>query len=71
MSRIQGHALRSEGAPHMPRSDGWERVGHWSSVGGLGHGLCECGAFSPLAWSSNTRKRWHREHKAEVAANST
>lgn len=55
----------------MPRSDGWERVGHWSSVGGLGHGLCECGAFSPLAWSSNTRKRWHREHKAEVAANST
>ena len=69
-TRLAGHGLRSEGAPFMLNEDGnWARSSrHFSTVSGVGRGPCECGAVSPLTNSSTDRKKWHREHKAEVSA---
>lgn len=68
MSRVAGHGLVSEGAAYG-RSDGggFYRINLWT-VGGSGFALCECDAFSPYLESAAKRKRWHREHKAEVSA---
>ena len=73
MSRIKGHTLRFEGAPHVVAEDG--RVvrvyGSYGGVSGFGRGLCSCGALSDLLDSAHQRKKWHREHKAEVAGGAT
>jgi hypothetical protein len=31
-------------------------------------GPVRCGATSPVLYSNNVRKRWHKQHKAEVRA---
>jgi hypothetical protein len=78
-TRVTGHGLVGEGAPHavpgchaLPcsgeRDDEPVRVGNYSSTGGWGHGLCQCGATSPHLSSANQRKAWHVGHKAEVKA---
>jgi hypothetical protein len=38
---------------------GWSRTGR---------GECSCGERSPVLESNAARKRWHREHKAEVSS---
>lgn len=58
--RVSGHTLRYEGAPI-------EKGGAWTT-GGSGRAGCSCGAKSPVLDSGGKRKRWHREHKAEVLA---
>jgi len=67
-TRVAGHGLWSEGAPYMIDEDGnWTRSGHFHTVSGVGRGVCECGAASPVTNSSGGRKKWHAEHKAKVA----
>lgn len=61
MKPIWGHALRFEGRCPSPH----DRSRLWN---GTGHGRCECGGRSPELPSTAARKRWHREHKAQVLA---
>ena len=71
-TRVSGHTLWHEGmalaaaecqtGPCMNRRGGLGRNG----VYGEGHACCSCGAVSPHLSSGAERKRWHREHKAEV-----
>lgn len=66
MAAIRGHALIHEGAPHG--DNGYPiHYGGFISSGGDGRGKCECGALSDWLTSGNTRKAWHRAHKAEIA----
>lgn len=62
--RVTGHALVSEGAPHDINGC---RLG-WQGTFGRGRAKCSCGALSDVLPSGYQRKRWHREHKAEVLA---
>lgn len=56
-NRLAGHTLKHEGKVY-----GYNRpVKH-------GRALCSCGADSPALDSDAARKRWHREHKANVRA---
>lgn len=57
-NRVPGHGLRNEGK--AVDAAGWFVK--------VGKGRCECGAQSPELTSDNARKRWHREHKAEVSS---
>lgn len=59
MSRVPGHALVAEGAPHDTNG---QRIG----VAGTGRALCECGTTSAELPSSTARHQWHRNHKAEI-----
>lgn len=71
MSRVKGHTLAFEGAPHAVNESGQVRRvwTHWTGgVGGFGRGYCSCGALSDLLDSAAKRRQWHREHKAEVSA---
>ena len=68
-SRVPGHTLAFEGAPHLVTETGsvsriWKYHG---GVSGTGRGLCSCGAMSDLLESAHQRKKWHRAHKAEVS----
>lgn len=69
MTRVKGHTLRNEGAPFVVDETGRiVRVhGSWRGVSGYGRGLCSCGEMSDLLDSAHKRKKWHREHKAQVA----
>lgn len=62
--RVKGHTLRNEGAPHDERGKRLNLYVFNLGTGGEGHGLCSCGAVSPLLPSASTRKAWHRRHKA-------
>jgi hypothetical protein len=62
---LPGHSLWYEGAAHDDNG-GLIWAGRISSVG-AGRGKCECGALSEWLLSGNARKKWHREHKAQVA----
>lgn len=62
--RIKGHTLVAEGDPH-------DRFGipTWTYGGPVtGSGRCRCGVQSEPLPTTAARKRWHREHKAEVLA---
>lgn len=63
--RVKGHTLEHEGWPHS--TDGQR---FWGSelAAGWGCGMCSCGALSNQVQGNAARKRWHREHKAEVLA---
>ena len=61
---LDGHWLWWEGAPHDHRGG---RIG-WNGTGGVGSAKCSCGELSPVLPSGAARKRWHREHKAALAA---
>lgn len=56
---VKGHTLLFEGQPM-----GYRRTG-------IGHAKCSCGDCSPELDSNSKRKQWHREHKAQVAAERT
>lgn len=61
---VPGHTLVSEGRAH--HSDGTPvKVG---TTGGVGRGLCSCGAMSRSLASGGARKSWHRHHKASIGA---
>lgn len=62
---VSGHGLMNEGAAF--NADGTRVM--YNTVSGVGHALCACGVMSeePLP-SSGARRRWHKEHKAAVAA---
>jgi hypothetical protein len=58
-TRLAGHTLDSEGAAFDGR-------GRRVRDSRLGYGVCSCGDMSELLTSNNARKRWHRDHKAEI-----
>jgi hypothetical protein len=60
---VKGHTLRFEGMA-LYDDDGSGIYG-WSRTG---RGECSCGERSPVLESNAARKRWHREHKAEVSS---
>ena len=67
-SRVAGHELQAEGAAYQKSA--FHRYPYrvrTIGTGGLGFGLCSCGARSGVLNSGNLRKAWHRNHKAEVA----
>lgn len=70
MSLVKGHALVAEGAAFDKEGDSAKRAKRvrYGTVRGRGRALCECGSVSPPLDSANQRKKWHREHKAEVSA---
>lgn len=55
-TQIPGHGLRAEGKPD----------GLYSGTR-TGRGVCSCGAKSEVLQSDTSRKRWHVQHKADVA----
>jgi hypothetical protein len=65
-TNIRGHALRSEGAAHIPGKPEEEQSAWIRCRGHIGYGVCECGDASPCLWSAAARKRWHAEHKATI-----
>lgn len=63
-TQIPGHGLQAKGKPFIGGPGHWRRPG-W----GIGYGLCSCGEASPEQLDSDAaRKRWHRQHKADVLA---
>jgi hypothetical protein len=64
-TQIPGHGLQFEGEPFdpVPRDGRWARIYGGSKVG---VGVCSCGQTSDVLTSNNARKRWHKDHKAEV-----
>ena len=56
-TQIPGHGLRAEGKP-----------GGLYSGTRTGPGVCSCGATSEVLESDAARKRWHVQHKADVAS---
>lgn len=61
---IKGHALKADGAAF---DENGTRIDP-ATAGGDGSALCQCGALSPIAISRKARIGWHREHKADAAA---
>ncbi|MDQ8040652.1 hypothetical protein RDI86_02195 [Cellulosimicrobium sp. XJ-DQ-B-000] len=65
-TRLAGHELLWEGAPHEKRANGTFSRRWGQGTGGTGHGLCSCGASSGEMTSGTQRKKWHREHKQQI-----
>jgi hypothetical protein len=63
---LRGHALREEGRPFTAHGTALFS-GDTRFKPGEGHGLCECGAVSPILASDRQRKAWHAQHKQAVA----
>jgi hypothetical protein len=40
----------------------------WEKTAGEGRAKCSCGVLSEWLHSGAERKRWHKEHKAQVIA---
>lgn len=59
---VPGHTLRFEGRAFVVNENGKNVFAR----GWHGRGLCSCGALGPMVTTVAARKRWHREHKAEV-----
>lgn len=66
MSRLAGHELTSEGAPHDAKGRPAYPVRYGYGTGGTGRGKCSCGALSGVLDSGTKRKAWHRGHKDEI-----
>lgn len=70
---LPGHGLANEGAAYAVAGcelpDGGVVHSHRLPVGTReGHARCSCGVFSGHLPSGGQRKKWHRDHKADVAA---
>jgi len=68
-TRLAGHELLYEGAPHEFRGAPRRllRIGSfYGGTGGTGRGKCSCGAYSDALTSGTKRKQWHREHKTAI-----
>ncbi|WP_159601603.1 hypothetical protein [Agromyces humi] len=63
-TRLAGHTLANEGAPF---NDNGARIGY-RGTSGEGRGKCSCGELSDVVASGGARRRWHADHKAEIAA---
>ena len=64
-TQIRGHGLKAEGKPYADNGEGgWMHLYQQH----VGRGLCSCGATSEVLESDAARKRWHKDHKAEVSA---
>lgn len=61
MALVPGHTLRYEGNAYNPNGQMKYRFND-----PVGHAKCSCGALSPELPSRAARKRWHKQHKAEV-----
>lgn len=57
---VKGHTLVREGWPH------WSNDDPLNFRSKKGRGKCSCGAMSEWLGSTAQRKRWHKQHKAEV-----
>lgn len=57
--RLAGHELLFEGQPCGV---------HFYARNGNGLGKCSCGELSELLPTNAARQRWHRQHKADIAA---
>lgn len=62
-SFVPGHTLLGAGTPC---DNGGQPIS--GTTAGRGRGRCSCGELSPELGSGGSRRRWHREHKAEVWA---
>lgn len=66
-TRVSGHSIVAQGAPHdedglnVNRNDRWPH-----SVHGVGIGLCTCGLASEVLPSAYQRRRWHKAHREGV-----
>lgn len=66
---VKGHTLYREGARDRVRRPCCDDFEEWYWGGnGPGHGVCSCDAISPHLPNKAARKRWHKEHKAEMVA---
>jgi hypothetical protein len=67
--RIKGHTLRYEGDPlHKPGCAECSALNPGDRTRGYGgHGRCSCGEYGPCDDTNASRKRWHRQHKLDVA----
>lgn len=65
---IRGHGLLVGGDPFT--AAGRRKPYRWPppATSNVGHGKCRCGALSPELPTTAARKRWHKQHKAEVLA---
>jgi hypothetical protein len=64
--RLAGHTLQAEGAAYRkgdPPNVRFPKRVTWNTTGGVGFGLCSCGAKSPVLDSGQKRKEWHKDHK--------
>lgn len=61
-SRLAGHGLLHEGWPFIGT-----KIRATNNTG-PGMGKCECGAMSEMVPTRAARKRWHRDHKADIRA---
>jgi hypothetical protein len=66
-TRVAGHSLEWEGAPHNEHGSRIQRA-YPMEKGGEGRGKCSCGTLSDVLPSKSARQRWHKDHKAEVVA---
>lgn len=75
MENMKGHGLMHEGAAFRLVVDktGQAEVRrvNWRGVGGVGRAYCACGHLSDYLPSGAARRRWHKEHLAEVAVTDT
>lgn len=69
-TRLAGHELAHEGAPHDDRGARLYRNQIVSTPRGgkPGRAKCSCGDVSHVLPSTTARRAWHREHKATVRA---
>jgi hypothetical protein len=58
-NRLAGHALRNEGRIYAGPIAGYV-------AGIVGPAICSCGAKSETFAQAADRKRWHRQHKADI-----
>lgn len=67
MTRLAGHTLAAEGAPHrLTPGRRVVRDMYRLGVGGTGRALCSCGVYSGVLTSAALRRAWHRDHKTAV-----
>lgn len=58
---VKGHTLVDEGVGH-------DAFGRRQSLDVCDRGKCSCGELSGPLPSMRARRRWHRQHKAEIQA---
>lgn len=76
MENMQGHGLMHEGAAFRLSVDKTGQADvrrvNWRGVGGVGRAYCACGRLSDKDLPSGAaRRRWHKEHLAEVTGTET
>lgn len=65
-TRVRGHALCREGGAFDENGTFLGARLFYTTIGGPGRAMCECGALSEVLSTTRQRQQWHREHKAAV-----